>query len=161
MSVRRHAAAGDHYRGVMRSVTRFRPHPGAAAAWVAAHSAAWTVLGLVAGIVAFTEVWKLVVFGAWIGCCHAAIQWWTTSVTVSGGQLVSRNFGWVTTVAVDEIEVVQRVTHRKWSGVALRMRDGEEVTLAAPLSSVLAPNPTFEEDLRRLCATIAFGDEDA
>lgn len=161
MNVRGDATLGDHYRGDMSPTARFRPHPGAAVAWVAAHSVTWTVLGLIVGIVAFTEAWKLVVFGAWIGMCHAALQWWTTCVTVSNGELVSRNFGWVTRVPVDEIEVVQRVTHRKWSGVALRMRDGEEVTLAAPLSSVLAPNPTFEEDLRRLCATIAFGDEEA
>lgn len=138
--------------------TRFRAHPGALGAWVGAHAVLWTVIGLSFGFVDFLDSWKLVVLGAWIGLCHAALQWVTTSVIVGDGVLVSRNFGWVQRVPIDEIELVQRVRHRRWSGVTLQLRNGDEVTLAAPLSSVLAPNPHFEEDLNRLCASIAFGE---
>jgi len=141
-------------------VTRFRPHPGAVAAWMGGHAVVWTTVALVTGLVSFVDSWKIVLLGAWIGFVHALLQWWTTSVVIGGGVLVSRNFGWVRRIPVDEIEIVQRVRHRRWSGVALQLRNGDEVTLAAPLSSVLAPNPHFEEDLHRLCASIAFGDID-
>ncbi|MFN8051915.1 MAG: hypothetical protein U0Q22_10785 [Acidimicrobiales bacterium] len=144
----------------MRSVARFRAHPGAVGAWVGAHAVVWTVVGLVGGLVPFTEVWKAVAIGAFIGLAHAILQWSTTSVMIAEGVLVSRNFGWVRRVEVDQIEVVQRVCHRRWSGVSVRLRGGDEVVLAAPLSSVLAPNPVFEEELRRLCANIAFGVDD-
>lgn len=138
--------------------TRFRAHPGALVAWIGGHALLWTTIGLAFGLVDYLQSWKMVLLGAWLGLCHAALQWWTTSVHVSGGVLVSRNFGWVQRVSIDEIELVQRVRHRRWSGVTLQLRSGEEITLAAPLSSVLAPNPNFDEDLNRLCASIAFGE---
>jgi len=140
---------------------RFRAHPGAILAWVGGHAILWTIVALALGLVDFLDSWKVVALGAWIGVCHALLQWCTTSVVVAGGVLVSRNFGWVQRVPIDEIELVQRVRQRRWSGVALQLRNGDSVTLAAPLSSVLAPNPHFEEDLNRLCASIAFGDVQA
>lgn len=142
----------------MGRVTRFRPHGGAIAAWVGAHAVLWTMVGLGAGLVDFLDSWRAVLFGAWVGLCHALLQWWTTSVVVADGVLVTRNLGWVRRVRIDDIELVQRVRDHRWSGVALRLRNGDEVVLAAPVSSVLAPNPNFDEDLHRLCATIAFGD---
>lgn len=142
----------------MGQVTRFRAHPGAIAAWMGAHAVVWTAVAVVLGMVSFLDSWKVIVLGAWIGFVHALLQWTTTSVVVVDGIIVSRNFGWVRRVPIDEIELVQRVRHRRWSGVSLQLRNGDEVTLAAPLSSVLAPNPHFEEDLNRLCASIAFGD---
>lgn len=123
-----------------------------------AHAVVWTVIALALGFVDFLDSWKVVLLGAWIGVAHAVLQWATTSVIVVDGVLVSRNFGWVQRVPIDEIELVQRVRLRRWSGVMLQLRSGQEVTLAAPLSSVLAPNPHFEEDLNRLCASIAFGE---
>ena len=142
----------------MGPVTRFRAHPGALAAWMGAHAVVWTIVALALGLVDFLDSWKVVLLGAWIGVAHAVLQWATTSVVVVDGVLVSRNFGWVQRVPIDEIELVQRVRHCRWSGVMLQLRSGQEVTLAAPLSSVLAPNPHFEEDLNRLCASIAFGE---
>lgn len=142
----------------MAQVTRFRANPGAIAGWIGAHALLWTALGLAFGFVSFLESWKVILLGAWIGFTHAVLQWTTTSVVVGDGIVISRNFGWVQRVPIDEIELVQRVRHRRWSGVALKLRNGEEVMLAAPLSSVLAPNPHFEEDLNRLCASIAFGE---
>jgi hypothetical protein len=126
--------------------------------WVGLHSILWTVVAVLVGLVDVLDCWKAMLLGAWIGLTHALLQWMTTSVVVADGVLVSRSFGWVQRVPVEQIEVVQRVRFRRYSGVAVRLRDGEEVTLAAPLSSVLAPNPEFEEDLNRLCASIAFGD---
>lgn len=142
----------------MGSAARFRPHPGALGAWMGVHAVVWTVVALAVGMVDFLDSWKAMLLGGWIGLSHALLQWATTSVVVCDGVLVTRNFGWVQRVPVSEIEVVQRIRHRRFSGVALRLRDGEEVALAAPLSSVLAPNPEFEEELNRLCASIAFGD---
>src|SRR5262245_35797220 len=119
----------------MRTPARFRPNPGALGAWVGLHAVVWTVLGLTVGLVDFLSCWKAMLLGAWIGLCHALLQWATTSVVIADGVLVSRNFGWVQRVPVDEIEVVQRVRYRRFSGVALKLRDGEELTLAAPFSS--------------------------
>ena len=123
-----------------------------------AHAIVWTSIAVVVGFVSFVDSWKVILLGAWIGFAHALLQWMTTSVVVVDGMLVSRNFGWVQRVPIEQIELVQRVRHRRWSGVSLQLRNGAEVTLAAPLSSVLAPNPHFEEDLNRLCASIAFGE---
>ena len=128
--------------------------------WGVAHGALWALLALVLGFVEFVDVWKAVAFGAVIGIGHSVLQWSTTSLSVEDGTLVSRNFTWVRRVPISEIELVQRARHRRWSGVVVRLRDGDEIVLAAPVSSVMNPNPEFDEELRRLCASIVLGDSE-
>ena len=160
----RHRSATPLSRGYRSGVVShsrsksFRTHPGASAAWVAGYAVLCTALALGLGLVDFLDSWKAVVFGAWIGLCQAAFHWWMFRVVVSDGELVSRHWGWVEHVPIEDIELVRRVRYRRRSGVAVKLRTGEEIMLSAPVSSVFAPNPDFDEELNRLCATLALGE---
>lgn len=139
----------------MSPVLSFRVHRGALLPCLVVHVAGWTAFGLLFGIVDFLDTWQAVLVGVVAGLTHATAQWVLTSVSIDSGMIVSRNFVWVRQVRIDEIETVHRLRRRGWSGVSIRLVDGEDLVLAAPTSAVLAPNPDFAEDLGRLCAAIA------
>ncbi|NLA36408.1 MAG: hypothetical protein GX868_12110 [Actinobacteria bacterium] len=138
----------------------FRTNPGPVLMWTLIHAALWSFGGVAFGFVDFVDAWKASLFGAGVGLTQALLQWFTTSVSVQGSTIVSRNLGWTQRVPIDQIEVIQRARHRRWSGVIVKLRDGQEVVLAAPTSSVFSPNPHFDEEVHRLCANIALGDRD-
>ena len=142
----------------MARAVRFRTNPAAVVMWGVAHAALWSFLAVAFGLVDFLDAWRAALLGGFVGIGHSTLQWSTTSLSVVDGTLVSRNFTWVQRVRINEIEVIQRARHRRWSGVIVRTRDGQEVVLAAPVSSVLSPNPQFDEEVHRLCANIALGD---
>lgn len=142
----------------MAPAVRFRTNPAAVVMWGVAHAAVWSFLAVAFGLVDFLDSWKAALLGAFVGLGHSMLQWSTTTLSVVDGTLVSRNFTWVQRIRINEIEVIQRARHRRWSGVIVRLRDGQEVVLAAPISSVLSPNPQFDEEVHRLCANIALGE---
>ena len=93
--------------------------------------------------------------GLFSGLLHAALQWATTGVTVADGCITTRNLFWVRHIATSEIEAVHRLRRDRWRGVSVALVDGTEVVLAAPSANAIALNPHFDEDVHRLCATIA------
>lgn len=144
----------------MARPARFRTNPGPVVMWTLAHAALWSFFGVALGFVDFIDGWRAALFGAAVGLAHSLLQWFATSVSVDGSTIVSRNLGWTQRVPIDQIEVIQRARHRRWSGVIVTLRDGQEVVLAAPTSSVFSPNPHFDEEVHRLCANIALGEPD-
>lgn len=126
--------------------------------WAVIHGALWSFLAVVLGLVDFVEAWKAGIVGGAVGAAHATLQWAATSVAIEESRIVSRHVMWIQRVPLNQIEAIQRARHRRWSGVIVRLVDGTEIVLAAPSSSVFAPNPNFDEEVHRLCANIALGE---
>jgi len=139
----------------VRDVSTFRPPRSTFLILPALHGLCWAAAVVVTGISTFEGTPPWIFGGLFSGLLHAALQWATTGVTVADGCITTRNLFWVRHIATSEIEAVHRLRRDRWRGVSVAPVDGTEEVLAAPSANAIALNPHFDEDVHRLCATIA------
>lgn len=139
----------------MRDVSTFRPPRSTFLILPALYGPRRAAAVVVTGISTFEGTPPWIFGGLFSGLLHAALQWATTGVTVADGCITTRNLFWVRHIATSEIEAVHRLRRDRWRGVSAGARGRHRGGARCAVGQRDPLNPHFDEDVHRLCATIA------